>query len=65
VPRSRELVTLALALCSMLLGLLPLRAFDLLGIGRQHASQAIAKPSCPIGAAPNATLLPLDFARSR
>jgi multicomponent Na+:H+ antiporter subunit D len=38
VPRSRELIALALALCSVLLGLLPLRAFDLLQIGRQHAS---------------------------
>jgi hypothetical protein len=30
VPRSRELIALTLALCSVLLGLLPLKAFDLL-----------------------------------
>ena len=42
VPRSRELIALALALCSVLLGLLPLRAFDLLQIGRLHASEAIS-----------------------
>jgi len=65
VPRSRELVALALALCSMLLGLLPLRAFDLLRIGRQHASEALTKPPHPSGAASNATLVPLDFAGSR
>jgi multicomponent Na+:H+ antiporter subunit D len=40
VPRSRELIALGLALCSVLLGLLPLRAFDLLRIGRQHAPEA-------------------------
>jgi hypothetical protein len=40
--RSRELIALALALCSVLLGLLPLKAFDLLQIGRQHASEAPA-----------------------
>jgi multicomponent Na+:H+ antiporter subunit D len=40
VPRSRELIALTLALCSVLLGLLPLRAFDLLQIGRRHASEA-------------------------
>jgi multicomponent Na+:H+ antiporter subunit D len=40
--RSRELIALALALCSVLLGLLPLKAFDLLQIGRQHASEARA-----------------------
>src|SRR6516164_7328471 len=65
VPRSRELVALALALCSMLLGLIPLRAFDLLRIGRQHASEALTKPPHPSGAASNATLVPLDFAGSR
>jgi multicomponent Na+:H+ antiporter subunit D len=65
VPRSRELVALALALCSMLLGLIPLRAFDLLRIGRQHASQAIAKSPCPISAAPNAAFVPLHLAGSR
>src|SRR6516162_10251205 len=65
VPRSRELVALALALCSMLLGLLPLRAFDLLRIGRQHASEALTKPPHSSGAASNATLVPLDFAGSR
>jgi hypothetical protein len=36
VPRSREPIVLSLALRSVLLGLLPLKAFDLLQIGRQH-----------------------------
>src|SRR5262249_29714305 len=40
VLRSRELIALALALCSALLGLLPLKAFDLLQMGRPHASEA-------------------------
>jgi multicomponent Na+:H+ antiporter subunit D len=40
VLRSRELVVLALALCSMLLGLLPLRPFGLLQIGRPPPSEA-------------------------
>jgi formate hydrogenlyase subunit 3/multisubunit Na+/H+ antiporter MnhD subunit len=39
VPRSRELIALVLALCSALLGLLPLKAFDLLQMGRSHASE--------------------------
>jgi multicomponent Na+:H+ antiporter subunit D len=42
VPRNRELIALTLALCSVLLGLLPLKAFDLLQIGRPHASEASA-----------------------
>jgi formate hydrogenlyase subunit 3/multisubunit Na+/H+ antiporter MnhD subunit len=40
VRRSRELIALALALCSVLLGLLPLKTFDLLQIGRQQTSGA-------------------------
>jgi multicomponent Na+:H+ antiporter subunit D len=39
VARSRELIVLALALCSVLLGLLPLRPFGLLQIGRPNASE--------------------------
>jgi formate hydrogenlyase subunit 3/multisubunit Na+/H+ antiporter MnhD subunit len=42
VARSRELIALALALCSVLLGLLPLKAFDLLQIGRQQTPGAPA-----------------------
>ena len=40
ILRSRELVVLALALCSMLLGILPLRPFGLLQIGRPPTSEA-------------------------
>lgn len=40
VRRSRELVVLALALCSMLLGILPMRPFGLLQIGRPPTSEA-------------------------
>jgi multicomponent Na+:H+ antiporter subunit D len=40
VLRNRELVVLALALCSMLLGILPLRPFGLLQIGRPQASES-------------------------
>ena len=40
VLRSRELIALALALCSMFLGSLPLRPFGLLQIGRPPASEA-------------------------
>jgi formate hydrogenlyase subunit 3/multisubunit Na+/H+ antiporter MnhD subunit len=39
VPRDRELIVLTLALCSMLVGLLPLRPFGLLQIGRPHAPE--------------------------
>jgi multicomponent Na+:H+ antiporter subunit D len=38
--RNRELVVLALALCSMLLGILPLRPFGLLQIGRPQVSES-------------------------
>jgi hypothetical protein len=41
-PKINVRIALALALCSVLLGLLPLRAFDLLQIGRLHASEAIS-----------------------
>jgi len=40
ILRSRELVVLALALCSILLGILPLRPFGLLQIGRPPTSEA-------------------------
>ena len=40
VLRSRELIALALALCSMLLGTLPMRPFGLLQIGRPPVSEA-------------------------
>ena len=43
VLRSRELVVLALALCSMLLGTLPLRPFGLLQIGRPALSEGRSK----------------------
>jgi formate hydrogenlyase subunit 3/multisubunit Na+/H+ antiporter MnhD subunit len=42
VSRNRELIVLALALCSMLLGLLPLRPFGLLQIGRPRAAEISA-----------------------
>src|SRR5262249_21468468 len=52
VLRSRELIALALALCSALLGLLPLKAFDLLQMGRPHASEArVSKDSQLVRAA--------------
>jgi formate hydrogenlyase subunit 3/multisubunit Na+/H+ antiporter MnhD subunit len=37
VPRRREAVPLALAICAMLLGLVPLQPFELLQIGRTDA----------------------------
>ncbi len=40
VPRYRQGVVLALALCSVLLGLMPLRPFELLQIGRPDAAAA-------------------------
>ena len=39
IRRSREFVVLALALCSILLGILPLRPFGLLQIGRPPTSE--------------------------
>jgi multicomponent Na+:H+ antiporter subunit D len=43
VARSRELVALALALCSVLLGFLPLRPFGLLQIGRPNTSETSSR----------------------
>ncbi|MBV8336230.1 MAG: NADH-quinone oxidoreductase subunit J [Alphaproteobacteria bacterium] len=43
VARSRELIVLALALCSVLLGLLPLRPLGLLQIGRPNVSGASSR----------------------
>jgi multicomponent Na+:H+ antiporter subunit D len=42
VAPNRELIALALAMCSMLLGLLPLRPLELLQIGRPNMAEASA-----------------------
>jgi len=43
VPRRREAVVLSLAVCALLLGLLPLRPSELLQIGRPAAAMAIPR----------------------
>lgn len=38
VPRGRELVVLALAICALLIGIFPQKPIELLQIGRAHQS---------------------------
>ncbi len=47
VARSRELIVLALALISIVLGLVPLTSFEILQIGRGNEAMAMTVPSVP------------------